>query len=89
MMAKTAVNVVILIPPAVPDGEAPMYIKKIQTSIMDCVNKPKSTVLNPTVVIALIHWKKAAKNLESLCEFAIEGSKYKNAVPNVSKIKNQ
>ena len=54
IMANTAVSVVIFIPPAVPEGEAPMYIKNIVTSNIGNTKVPKSTVLKPTVVIAVI-----------------------------------
>ena len=51
-MANTAVSVVIFNPPAVPEGDAPMYIKKTVAINIGVVKFPKSKVLKPTVVIA-------------------------------------
>ena len=52
IMANTAVSVVIFNPPAVPEGDAPMYIKKTVAINIGVVKSPKSKVLKPTVVIA-------------------------------------
>ncbi|GAB2498395.1 hypothetical protein GCM10027164_32810 [Algoriphagus taiwanensis] len=49
-----AVRVVIFIPPAVPEGEAPMYIKNVMNSKMGKLSSPVEIVLKPTVVIAVI-----------------------------------
>jgi hypothetical protein len=61
-MATIAVNVVIFIPPAVPDGDAPMYIKKMVKRRSGNESEPIGTVLNPTVVMEVIDWKKASIN---------------------------
>lgn len=62
-IAIIATNVVIFSPPAVPDGEAPMYIKKVTSKRIGRLNSPIGNVLNPTVVIAVILWKKEDKNV--------------------------
>ena len=53
-MAIIAVNVVDFIPPPVPDGEAPTFIKNIITISIPVENEPIGTVLKPTVVRAVI-----------------------------------
>ena len=59
-MATTLQNAVIFMPPAVPDGAPPILIKTIKISKEHEDNKPISTVLNPTVVIAATDWKQAS-----------------------------
>ena len=45
MMAIKAVNVVDFIPPPVPEGEAPTYIKKITMSMIPNEKLPSGTAL--------------------------------------------
>ena len=60
IMAIKAVTVVVFIPPPVPEGEAPMYMRKIMTNRLPVAKLPNGTVLNPTVVSAVMVWKKEA-----------------------------
>ena len=57
-MANIAVSVVIFIPPAVPDGEAPIYIRKVTNNNNGRLSAPVGMVLNPTVVMAVMDAKK-------------------------------
>lgn len=50
-MEITAVNVVIFKPPAVPEGEAPTYIKNVINKSTEWLSSPIDMVLKPTVVI--------------------------------------
>lgn len=47
-------RVVDFMPPPVPEGEAPTYIKKITTNKTPVEKLPMGTVLKPTVVKAVI-----------------------------------
>ncbi len=47
--SKSNVKLVVLIPPPVDPGEAPINIKIIITRIVEFVREPISTVLNPAV----------------------------------------
>ena len=55
----TTANVVVLIPPPVPPGDAPINISMVRKNRENCVRLPVGRVLNPAV-LAVIDWKKLA-----------------------------
>ena len=73
-MAIRAVNVVDFKPPPVPEGEAPTYMRKITTNKAPNEKLPMGTVLKPTVVKAVMDWKKEGINLFSP-KWLTDGSK--------------
>ncbi len=54
-------KLVVLIPPPVEPGEAPMNMRMIMTRIVGLVSWPMSTVLNPAVR-GVIDWKRESRN---------------------------
>ena len=63
-MASTLANVVVLTPPAVPEGEPPMDIIKIKISTEHEESLLISAVLKPEVVDAPMVWKNASAKLK-------------------------
>ena len=58
--SSSSVKLVVLIPPPVEPGEAPINIRIITTSRVELVNAPISTVLKPAVR-GTTAWKKEAR----------------------------
>ena len=79
---RTAEKVVDLMPPPVPEGEAPMTMRRTTRSTEAFARPPVGMVLKPTVVMAVMAWKKAASRRSSTGIRRMEGSVRKmRAVP--------
>ena len=61
IIRSRSVKLVVLIPPPVEPGEAPMNMRIIMTRIVGLVSWPMSTVLNPAVR-GVIDWKRESRN---------------------------
>ncbi|OIP90054.1 MAG: hypothetical protein AUK26_10315 [Syntrophaceae bacterium CG2_30_58_14] len=57
----SSAKLVVLIPPPVEPGDAPMNMRMIMTRTVGLVSRPMSTVLNPAVR-GVIDWKRESRN---------------------------
>lgn len=84
MSAEMAVNVVDFMPPPVPDGDAPTYIRKVSPNKIGTDSTPIGIELNPEVVMANHHNGSHCTDADQVMpEHALTGSKMFKPMPYV------